>query len=36
VKTGDKVKFTNQVVRQCGHDKTVTDMRGVVNSVNRK
>ena len=25
-----RVMFTNAVVKQCGHDKTVADMRGII------
>ena len=25
-----RVMFTNEVVRQCGHEKTVADMRGII------
>lgn len=30
LKIGQRVMFTNAVVRQCGHDKTVADMRGII------
>jgi hypothetical protein len=29
-KIGDKVMFTDDVVRRCGHDKHTADMRGTV------
>jgi hypothetical protein len=30
MKVGQKVMFTNEVVKRCGHSKDVADMRGVI------
>jgi hypothetical protein len=30
MKVGQRVMFSDAVVRRCGHDKTVADMRGVI------
>ena len=33
IKIDDKVMFTDDVVKRCGHDKRTADMRGIVISI---